>query len=444
MQAPALAALDPQERRRAYGMAAVALRRQSVSEVPSWAAIARPEQLPPDGEWRTWLILAGRGWGKSRTGAETVDAWARAGKAHRIGIVAQTAADARDVSVRALTTRIVGFDAYGKPREAKRPEIEYEPSKRRLTWPSGAVATTFSAEDPDSIRGHNLDTAWLDELAAWRYPESYDQIQYALRIGWARQVVTTTPRPTTVIRELLADPTTSVTRGRTIDNAANLSEATVAYLRARYEGTRMGRQELDGEVLLDVPGALWTLETIRHRPAPRIERGGVTEPHMSRVIVAVDPNVSSDEGADEAGITVHGLGYDGYGYLLADRSAAVGPMAWARRAVEAAEEFKADVIVAEQNNGGEMVRLTIEQVSRKVPVKLVTASRGKRTRAEPVAMLYEQGRIFHSEVFKGLEDQLCQWTPESGESPDRLDACVWGWTELMLGGTVSGDWSIVA
>lgn len=426
---------------------ALARARQSLAaeeKVPGWAAFARPEQVVPEGDWRTWLILAGRGWGKSRTGAETIHQWVEEGKAHKIGVVAQTAADARDVSVQALMTRIVDRDDSGKPILRKRPGVTHEPSKRRVVWDNGAEAITFSAEDPDSIRGYNLDTAWLDEVAAWRYPESFDQLQLALRTGWARQVVTTTPRPVAVIRELLADERTVATRGRTLDNADNLSDTAIAYLRSKYEGTRMGRQELEGELLLDVPGALWSMETILHGPVPMIRRGDQNVPNMARIVVAVDPNTTSEEGADEAGITVHGKGYDGRGYLLADRSAAVGPMAWAKRAVEAADEFGADVIVAEANQGGEMVKLTIEQVSRKVPVKLVTASRGKRTRAEPVAMLYEQGKITHAEWFKGLEDQLCTWTPESGDSPDRLDACVWGWTELMLNGGHEGSWSVVA
>lgn len=409
-----------------------------------WSAFARNEQLPPVEDFRTWLILAGRGWGKSRTGAETIDGWVREGNAHRIGVIAQTAADARDVSVAALMTRIVGRDEEGKPIIGKRPGVKHEPSKRKVTWDNGAEAITFSAEDPDSIRGYNLDTAWLDEVAVWRYPESYDQLQLALRTGWARQIVTTTPRPVTVIRDLLAAGTTIATRGRTMDNRDNLSASALAYLEARYAGTRLGRQELEGELLIDVPGALWTLETIHHGHAPMLEKNGRVVPNMSRVVVAVDPNTTSDEGADEAGITVHGLDFTNHGWLLADRSAAVGPMAWAKRAVQAAEDFDADYIVAEQNQGGEMVRLTIEQVSKKYPVRLVTASKGKRTRAEPVAMLCEQGRISHADVFKGLEDQLLNWTPESGDSPDRLDAYVWGFTDLMLDNHVSGSISMVA
>jgi phage terminase large subunit-like protein len=408
------------------------MKEEILADLMTWRDLARPEQLAPGGDWRTWLILAGRGFGKTRTGAETICQWVNDGTAHRIYIAAQTTADARDLSVEALRTRIIGFNDEGKPKLGLRRGLTYEPSKRRVQWANGASGITFSAEDPDSFRGYQGDTAWLDEVAAWRYPESYDQLQYGLRIGWARQIVTTTPRPVRVIRELLADPTTSVTRGRTLDNAANLSATALAYLLARYEGTRLGRQELDAELLEDIPGALWSRAMIVHKRPPMIERHGIAELDMTRIVVAIDPAVTNTDDSDETGIVVDGIGVDGRGYTLADLSGRMGPMDWARRAVRAYHDYKADVIVAEANNGGDLVSTVLAQVDPNVPVVLVHASRGKRTRAEPVAALYEQGKWFHAQPFPDLEDQQCSYTGELGDSsPDRMDAHVWGVTELM-------------
>ena len=398
--------LPPDQQRQVLALAAVRLKHKRQS---AWQGIARPEQKPPDGDWRTWLILAGRGWGKTRTGAETVAQFIRDGSATRVGVVAQTAADARDVSVRALV--------------AASPGAVWEPSKRLVTFPNGATAITFSAEDPDSLRGYEFDLAWSDELAAWRFPEAWDQLQYGLRVGRARQIVTTTPRPVRVIRALLDDPSCTVTRGRTLDNEANLSAEALAYLLRKYAGTRLGRQELDAEILDDVPGALWQRSMFDARRSAR---------DMSRVVVAIDPAATSNEDSDETGIVVAGLGIDGFGYVLADRSCRASPADWASRAIAAFREFKADRIVAEDNNGGEMVELTLRTVDSGVPIKRVHASRGKHTRAEPVASLYEQGRVFQPEPMPDLEDQLCSWTPDDVDSPDRLDALVWALTELMV------------
>ncbi len=383
----------------------------------AWADIARPEQLPPPGVWRTWLILAGRGFGKTRTGGETAAHWARSGRARRIAVVAQTETDVRDISIRAL-------------RAAGGAEVEYIESRHfLLRWPNGAEALGFSAEQPDSLRGYEFDCAWCDELAAWRYPDTYDQLQFALRVGDARQIVTTTPRPTRLIRQLLADPTTVVTRGRTLDNAANLDPRTLAYFRARYEGSRLGRQELDAEVLEDLEGALWSRATI---DAGRVRAA----PELVRVVVAIDPAVSAAEGADETGIVVVGKGIDGHGYVLADRSLRASPDHWARVAVSAYHEHRADRVVAEKNQGGDLVETTLRTVDPTLPYRGVTASRGKRTRAEPVAALYEQGRVHHVGPFPELEDQLCAALPDGGTGPDdRLDALVWALTELDLAGS---------
>lgn len=424
------------------GLAGVAARlkaKQQQQQI-AWTTLARPDQLPPEGEWRTWLILAGRRWGKTRTGAETLTRWDAEGSAHNIAAIGQTAADSRDILLFALRNEIIGKRPDGTPMFRERQGVTYEPSKLLLHLKNGARVRFFSAEDPDSLRGYGFDAAWADELAAWRFPETYDQLQFGLSLGGARQIVTTTPRPTKIIRELIADPSTVITRGRTLDNAANLDTASVTYLVNRYGDTRMGRQELEGEVLEDVVGALWTGDMIRYRLAPTILIQGDPQMDLQKVVVAVDPNTTQGDDADECGITVHGIGYDGVGYLLADRSARVGPREWGPRAVKAAYDYSADEIVIETNQGGDMALMTLESVvqdftrrngGRHIPIKKVTASRGKRTRAEPIAQLYEQKRIFHVRPFGELEDQLTHWTPETGDSPDRLDAMVWGWTYLM-------------
>ena len=411
--------LSREEHRRLLALVEVELEAERARAAPvptGWAALARPEQLPPEGDWRTWLMLAGRGWGKTRTGAETIAAWVREGTAHRIGIVAPTAADVRDLSMRAL-------------RAAAPEAVSTESRHFSLRWPNGAEALGFSAEDPASLRGYEFDTAWCDELAAWRYPEAFDQLQFGLRIGRARQIVTTTPRPVRLVRELLADPRTVVRRGRTLDNAANLAPDALRALVARYGGTRLGRQELEAELLDDVPGALWNRAML---DGLRV----ANQPELVRIVVAVDPAVTSSEDADETGIVVVGKGVDGRGYLLADLSCRASPDGWARRAVGAYRTFAADRIVGETNQGGELVEATLRTVDRSIAYRAVTASRGKRTRAEPIAALYEQGRIHHVGTFADLEDQLCAALPEGGTGPDdRLDALVWGFTELGLVGS---------
>lgn len=383
-----------------------------------WRAQARPEQLAPPGEWRTWLILAGRGWGKTRTGAEFIREEVAARRMRRVAFVGRTAADVRDVMIEGES----GILAVTPPSE--RPL--YEPSKRRLTWPNGARATTFSADKPDMLRGPEHDGAWGDEPAAWRFgQEAIDNLEFGLRRGRnPRAVLTTTPKPTKLVRQLLADPGTHPTRGSTFENAANLAPRFLDRMRQRYEGTRLGRQELLGEILDDTPGALWTrarLELLRVRQPPE----------MIRIVVGVDPAATSGEDADETGIVVAGLGVDGHGYVLDDRTVRGSPREWASAAIAAYHEYRADRIVAEVNNGGEMVGFTIATVDPTAAFKAVYASRGKRTRAEPIAALDEGGRIHHVGYFAELEDQLCTWVPGE-DSPDRLDARVWAFTELFL------------
>ena len=393
-----------------------------------WAGVrAREEQLPPPGEWRTWLLLAGRGFGKTRTGAEWVRTQVLDHGRRRIALVAPTAADARDVMVEGES----GLLNIGPPKD--RPH--YEPSKRRLTWANGAIATTYSADEPERLRGPQHDAAWCDEVAAWRYPEAYDQLLFGLRLGNDPcVVVTTTPKPVKIIRELMADSTTVITRGSSYANRANLPAAFFAQIIKRYEGTRLGRQEIEAEILDDVPGALWTRDLLEELRWPASK----PVPDLSRVVVAIDPAVTSGEEADETGIIVAGRDYQGRGYVLDDRSGRYAPIEWAREAVMLYRKYDVDRIVAEVNNGGDMVEATLRMVDENVSFKAVHATRGKVVRAEPIAALYEQKRIFHVGSFPVLEDQQCSFTSDysdrgsAGYSPDRVDALVWAFTELLV------------
>ena len=397
-----------------------------------WPEWARPQQIAPGGEWQNWMVLAGRGFGKTRTGAEWVRAKVKSG-ASRIGLIAPTASDARDVMVEGesgLMAVCWRGDRTDDGKPLGRPI--YEPSKRRLTWGNGAVATLFSAEEPERLRGPQYDTLWCDELAAWKYlRETWDMAMFGLRLGDRPQVcITTTPKPLPLIREIMKDPDTVIVRGSTFDNKANLASTFISNIVRKYEGTRLGRQELEAEILYDLPGALWTRDCI---DAARVRE----TPQLRRVVVAVDPSGTagaSDDG-DSIGIVVAGIGIDGRGYVLADRTCKLSPDGWGRQAVTAYKEFKADRIVAERNFGGAMVQHVIKTVDRSAAYKEVTASRGKVARAEPVAALYEQGRISHVGSLPELEDQMCSISPDGfvGEgSPDRADALVWAITELML------------
>jgi phage terminase large subunit-like protein len=398
-----------------------------------WPFWARPNQLPPAGDWRIWLLLAGRGFGKTRTGAEMIRARAIAQKARRLALVGPTAGDARDVMVEGES----GILAISPPWERPR----YEPSKRRLTWPNGAIATLFSADEPERLRGPQHDGAWCDELASWRYPEAWDMLMFGLRLGAdPRVVVTTTPRPTKLLRELMSDPAAVVTRGTTYENRPNLAAAFFEQVIRKYQGTRLGRQELDAELLQDMPGALWNrgfIESTRARISPT----------LVRVVVAIDPAASAKEGADETGIIVAGKDEDGRGWVLADASGHYHPTEWAKTAISAYRAHGADRIVAEVNNGGDMVEATLRMIEPDAPFAAVRATRGKVTRAEPVAALYEQGRVRHLGVFPQLEDQMCAFTAQAhanpnarsaGYSPDRVDALVWALTDLLVSPMPSG------
>lgn len=397
-----------------------------------WRIWARPEQVGPEGPWQTWAYIAGRGAGKTRSGAEWVRERVKAG-ANRIALIAPTAGDAREVMVEGNSGLLsVCWDGDRDHRGAELGRPVYQPSIRRLTWANGAIATTFSAEEPDRLRGPQHDSGWCDEIAAWKYAQAaWDMFQFGLRLGNdPRAVVTTTPRPIPLLRSILADNGTVVTRGATFDNRANLARNYLEKIVSRFEGTRLGRQELYAEMLEDVPGALWTRDMIDAAQTK-------SAPDMRRIVVAVDPSGTagaSDDG-DSIGIVVAGLGVDGRGYVLADRSCKLSPDGWGKRAVAAYHEFKADRLIAERNFGGAMVAHVIRTVDKNVAYKEVTASRGKTARAEPVAALYEQLRVSHVGSLPELEDQACAMTSSGymGEgSPDRVDALVWALSELMV------------
>lgn len=388
-----------------------------------WEAIlARQTQLPDESDWVTWLFLAGRGAGKTRTAAEYLAWQAIINPETRWAIVAPTHADARDTCVEGESGILNVLRDYGVLKD-------YNRSRSEIFLTNKSRIKLYSGEEPDRLRGPQFHGGWFDELAAFKYPEAWDQYQFGARLGeHPRTIVTTTPRPTKLIKDLLKRDNVRVVRGSTFDNAKNLAPSALAELRLRYENTRLGRQELYGEVLEEVEGALWTRDII--------ESARVTNcPPLVRIVVGVDPAVTSGESSDETGIVVAGITADGHYYVLDDKTLRATPDAWARVAVNTYHEHKADRIVAETNNGGDMVTLLMRQVDSTVSVKKVTATRGKQLRAEPISSLYEQGRVHHVGYFAELEMQMCEWTPQSNESPDRLDALVWAITELNTGGS---------
>ncbi|WP_444875211.1 DNA-packaging protein [Oryzibacter oryziterrae] len=396
-----------------------------------WPLFARPDQLPPPGDWTVWLVMGGRGAGKTRTGAE----WVRAcvlGLPHaggpvagRIALVGETLHDVREVMIEGVSG-LIGVHA-----EAERPR--WSPSLRRLEWSNGALAQAFSSEDPDALRGPQFDAAWADEVAKWKHADAtFDMLQFGLRLGTRpRQVVTTTPRAVPLMRRLIKAPDTVVTHSRTIDNAGFLAKGFLSAVVRQYEGTRLGRQELDGELIEERADALWSraqLEAIRITGRPA----------MTRIVVAIDPPASSNRTSDACGLIAAGLDGEGRAIVLEDATVrGVRPEIWAARAVALYHALSADRLVAEVNQGGDMVSSVIAQVDARVPVAVVRATRGKWVRAEPVAALYAQGRVRHAGHFADLEDEMCDFGLDGlsgGRSPDRLDALVWAITALMLTG----------
>ncbi len=392
---------------------------------------AMPHQFPPSGDWRTWVILGGRGAGKTRAGAEWVRGLAEStgeGSARRIALVGETIEQAREVMIFGES----GILAISPP--AMRPI--WVSGRKMLQWENGATAQLFSAFDPESLRGPQFDAAWVDELAKWPQPEvAWDMLQFGLRLGdTPRAAVTTTPRNVPLLRRLLDTNGTVTTSATTFDNAANLAPSFLREVEQRYGGTRLGRQELEGVLLTDTKGGLWDMARVAGSAV-------LAAPELDRVIVAVDPPVTGHAGSDACGIIVAGVVMDGppfewQAYVLEDASIEKAtPLEWAKAAVDAMQRHDADKLVAEVNQGGDMVETIIRSIDPLVPVTAVRASRGKVARAEPVAALYAQGRVTHLRGLGALEDEMALMTVQGFEgrgSPDRVDALVWALTELML------------
>lgn len=397
-------------------------------------AWALNHQVPPKGDWRTWVIMGGRGAGKTRAGSEWVRSMVEGpraedkGPAKRVALVGETYDQAREVMVFGDS----GIIACSPPD--RRPK--WVATRRTLVWPNGAEAMVFSGNDPEALRGPQFDAAWVDELAKWKKPrEAWDMLQFGLRLGdMPRQVVTTTPRNVNILKEILELHSSVVTRAPTEANAANLAPSFLEEVRARYAGTRLGRQELDGVLLDEEEGALWSLNKLEANRADSL-------PEFDRIVVAVDPPVTSHKGSDECGIVVvgavtQGPPQDWRAYVLEDATmSAASPTKWAQGAIDALERWEGDKIVAEVNQGGDLVESVLRQLDPMVPYKSVRATRGKAARAEPVAALYDQGRVLHTRGLGDLEDQMTKMTAQGYKapgSPDRLDALVWAVHDLMI------------
>ena len=391
----------------------------------NWQFWGRPNQQEPQSDYRYWVLNAGRGYGKTRTGAETVRSWAER-KAHGgvYALVGPTSADVRDTMIEGESGILQVSPPWFRP--------EWYPSKRRLRWPNGAIAITYSAEKPERLRGPNIGAAWCDELCAWKYmKETWSQLRLTMRKGSGRPrtVITTTPRPVELYLKILSDPACITTKGSTFENKANLAPGFIEELIQDFVGTRLGQQELYADILTDVQGALWTHALIDDHRIKSLDMS-----QLVRVVVAIDPAVKASMLSDETGIIVAGRFADGHGVVLEDLSVrGAQPMDWMQRAVNAYHKWRADAIVAEVNNGGDLIEELCKVVDKTVKYKAVHASRGKFTRAEPVAGLYEQFRIHHYGIFKLLEEQMRTYSPVTAQkSPDRMDALVWAFTELFL------------
>ncbi len=388
-----------------------------------WEYWARPNQLSPKEPWTGWLIEAGRGYGKNRIGAEYLNRAIQEGKYHRVGLIARIVKDVRDVMVEG--------EAGILPTAHPRWRPIWEPAKRRLTWPNGTHAITYTAEEPDALRGPSHDFVWADEIAAWQYESTWDNAMFGLRLFPAQWLATTTPKVVPLIRKLheqARKPGSKIviTHGTTYENLTNLAENFKREVLGRYEGTRLGRQELLAELLVDNPDALWKrTELDTHRV--------FNAPALKKIVVAIDPSVTAGEDSAECGIVAAGVAENGHGYVIADGSRKETPLGWARHALGLWAGLGANEIIAEKNNGGLMVEQTIRTAAGNMTprIVLVTATRGKYVRAEPVAALYEQGLVHHVGTLAELEDQLCTWT-QGDNSPDRLDALVWALTALMV------------
>lgn len=401
----------------------------------TWRFWARGKQLPPDDvAWWCWVVLAGRGFGKTRTGAGWVHERAMAGNEDRwIALIAETPGDARDMMIEGPGGILKNAPPWEMP--------VYEPSKRRLEWPTGAWATVFSGAHPEQVRGFSGDTAWCDETASWMYPrETWDNLLFGMReakLDDPKVLCTTTPKPIALIKELQEmgnreDSGVVVISGSSYENRDNLSPVWFDKILSDYEGTTLGQQEIYAMLLSAHPDALWDRDLIEDNRVSEDDAPPLRA--MKRIAVGVDPATTSSDTSAETGIMVGGVDRHEHGFLLGDHSLRARPGVWGQKVVDVYHEYDADIVVAEANNGGEMVKETIQGIDPDVPVKIVYASRGKRTRAEPVQTKMEKGRVHHVGYFEQLEDQMCNWVPGEGESPDRMDGYVWAFTELLLKG----------
>jgi phage terminase large subunit-like protein len=400
--------------------------RQAERQRYDWGMKARDNQLPPPGEWRTWLILAGRGFGKTRTGAETLRRWALEGTYRRIALIGGSLHEVRSVMVEGESGLLAIHPPHDRPL--------YIPTQRLIKWKNGAVAQFFGAEAYEHLRGPQFDCAWIDELAKFRKAEEvWTQLQLCLRLGDnPRCLITTTPRPTKFMKHLLASPAMTVTKGSTFDNATNLAPAYLEQVRKQFLNTRLGAQELYAEMLTETAGALWQRSMIRYQ-APDYDLSN--RPILERLVIAIDPATTTHDHSDETGIVVAGVDAQKRAFVLEDHSGKLSPHDWGRRVVDCYYRLKADRVVVEVNKGGDLVENVLKSIDSTIPLKSVRATRGKYTRAEPIAALYEQNRVFHAQPLSILEQQICDYIPGvTSKSPDRMDALVWALTELLLDG----------
>ncbi len=400
-------------------------RRRQEQRRYDWGLNARDNQRPPEGSWRTWMILAGRGFGKTRTGAETLRQWIKEGKSKRIALIGGSLHEVRSVMVEGESGLLNVHPAQERPL--------YIPSKRLIKWKNGAVAQFFGAEAYEQLRGPQFDCAWIDELAKFRKAEEvWQQLQLCLRLGDnPRCILTTTPRPTKLMKELISSPDVVVTKGSTFDNIANLAPTYIDQIRKQFLNTRLGAQELYAEMLTETAGALWQRTMIQYQQPPYEEASH--RPALERIVIAIDPATTTHDHSDETGIIVAGIDANKQAYVLEDHSGKLSPNDWGRRVVDCYYRLNADRIVVEINKGGDLVENVLKSIDPTIPLKVVRATRGKYTRAEPIAALYEQKRVFHAQPFTLLEQQICDYIPGiTSKSPDRMDALVWALTELLL------------
>lgn len=385
----------------------------------NWKKIARPNQLPPDGDWMIWLILAGRGFGKTRMGAETVKMWVESNAYKRIALISTSVQEARSIMVEGESGLLNLFPSYKK--------VKYFSSKNYLQFHNGAKAFLYGGDFYEKLRGPQFDAVWIDEFAKFKhYQETWDQILFSLRLGQdPKIIITTTPKPIPLLRNLMHSPQVVITKGSTFENTANLSKRYIEQMKEQYEGTRLGLQELHAELLTSEEGALWTSELIQYKPF------NPSTP-FQRIIIAIDPATTNHAHSDETGIIVAGIDEFRNGYVLEDLSGKFSPHDWGKRVIQAYWHYKADRVVAEVNKGGDLVEKILKSLDPSVSYRPVRATRGKITRAEPIAALYEQKKIFHTKAFPLLEQQLCHYTSSTKKSPDRLDALVWAFTDLFL------------